>query len=141
MHSEIVMGVVCAGVTLGLIAVIIMGVSVGISLTENGVLWHPGWRRYSPRLLILVKDMRENPGSYRRDRFTLESSLICVWIANGWSFYKDYTNWRQPPQHIGPMSVFDRFLFRRALAEFGAGSPLDFELALRRANGMIWEKK
>lgn len=116
-------------------------IDICISISENGVLWHKGFRLYNQNLILLILDMRKNPANYSIDRWVLSSKLICVWICNDWSFYKDYGD---PPVRLGKLSVADRFLLRKELGNFSKPkylsiktSSLDFEIALRKQNGMI----
>lgn len=141
---DIVMSIV-TGVTLGLIfvALIFAGVSIAMSIGQNGCLWHAGRKLYNPNLLLLVKDMGLHPDDYVVDGFTLESTKnpgVCLWTANGFTFYKDhdrFTSSGKERLRVGVLSVFDRIALSKALRKFKSTSPLDFELAMRRKNGLI----
>jgi hypothetical protein len=134
------------GLTLGLffVALIFGGVNIAMSLGQNGCLFHGGWKRYSPNLLLLVNDMEKHPDDYTVDHFTLESKDVCIWIANGFTFYKDherFTSSGKDRVRVGTLSVFDRLLLSKALRKFNTSKSLDFELALRRKNGLMGDKR
>lgn len=109
-------------------------VSASISLSEGGMILYPGWKLHSPKLLLLVADLRAHPESYTLDKYTLTGRGVQVWTASGVAFYRD---WGDYPLKVGPLTLADRYLLRRALREFGGTSDLQFELALRRKNGML----
>lgn len=122
------------------VAAIVVCVSIGMSLSQNGCLFHEGWKLYGKNMLLLVADMEKHPDDYTVDHFTLESKDLSIWIANGFTFYKDYdrfTSGGTDRVRIGTLSVGDRLLLSQALRKFKTTSPLDFELALRRKNGLM----
>jgi len=116
--------------------------NVGISIAQNGTLWHSK-NEYNPNLVLLVKDMGEHPDDYEVDHFCLTSKDVRIWIANGWAFYKDYESFsfeKAERLRIGTMSLKDRFLLWKALRKLTQTSALNFELALRRKNGLIGKR-
>ncbi len=124
----------------GLGIVVLIGVPMVILLVfmmhpifSDGSWVHPGWRLTNPKIDLLIEDMSGNPKHYRLDDYHLESDLVSVWIASGWSFYKDNET-RGNKYRLGPFSALDRFRFRRALRLFSFGKPevFRFQHALRQ---------
>ena len=122
-----------------LLLLLCFSVSLSLSLEQNGTLWHPG-NKNNPNVLILVKDMEEHPTDYTADLYCLKSKNVCIWISNGWSFYRDYRYDGKARIDIGTMSLADRFLLWKALRKLRQTVSLDFELALRRKNGLIGKR-
>lgn len=102
---------------------------------DDGCYFHPGWKPFNPKVEMLCKHMVANPAMYEVDRYTLSSDAVCIWIANGWSFFRDYRGFCDRQENmVGVFSFWDRFRFRRALGlmRYGNDGILKFQHALRQ---------
>ncbi len=124
----LILGTIAAvGLIIGFIA---LAVPISLAL-EKGPALHPGRRLASKRVLMLCGDMRHNPNEYSIGEHVLtsERSGVCIWVANGYGFFEDYCAFGKPPNPVGPMSLWDRWVFMRALKTLKKGRRLTAAMA------------